>query len=137
MTASLGIQHTASPLQEEIVRFIYQFRAAHGKCPSLRKIADHLGWKEQGRSKNLRYHMHKMVRLGHLEATLEQQVYEAGRQAETARLAGATHGCGVARRQGSCPDRARQIARLLISDSHAVDRFARLFSGEWQKGVAL
>lgn len=129
--------NSVSPLQEAIVRFVYQHRASTGKAPSLRKIADHLGWVGQARSKNLRYHLHKMVRLGHMTAEVEQAIYEAGRQSPEAIRAGATHGVAVGRRQGSCPERARTIAKLLLSDSHAVDRFARLFCSEWRAGVAL
>lgn len=129
--------YTASPFQEEIVRFVYQTKAATGKPPSLRTIANHLGWTEQHRSKNLRYHLRKLVRLRHMDAALEEAIYEAGRQSPEAIRAGATHGVTVGRRQGSCPERARTIARLLVSDSHAVDRFARLFCGEWKSGVKL
>lgn len=126
-----------SPLQEEVVRYVHQVLKATGAPPSLRKISNHLGWTEPHRSKNLRYHLRKMVRLGYLSQDLELGIYAAGRREPEAIRAGATHGVATGKRQGCCPERARSITRLLISDSHAVDRFARLFSGEWQKGVAL
>lgn len=127
------ISNRPSFLQNEIISFIFGYKAKTGQLPTVRVLS------EEFQSGNIRYHLNRMADRGFLERSVANEILHLGRklvdEAKDANCYQMAHQGKVKR--GCCPERARQIVTLLHTDSHAVDRFARLFSQEWRKGVAL
>lgn len=115
------ISDRPSLVQDDIIRFIYRHQSMTGTLPNPHQIS------RATSVLNIKYHLKRIADRGYMERpTVEAILSQSSPKTGVGKLPG-----------GSCPERARKIVSLLISDHHAVDRFARLFCGEWQRGVAL
>ncbi|MBN9416016.1 MAG: hypothetical protein J0I12_11295 [Candidatus Eremiobacteraeota bacterium] len=123
----MTIKDRPSPLQDAIIAFVHRYTRETGQAPSLRTISEAC---EMDGIRHARYHVQRCADRGFLERRVAQAVLVAGKS-DCGRPLGSLS------RQGSCPERARAIVTLLRSDRFAVDRLARLTSGEWRSGVAL
>lgn len=122
------INDRPSPMHDDILSFIHLRRSLTGRVPNLQQIADGCQVGTANPVQSVRYHLKVMIDRGFIERRLGEAVLaqkaKAPAQPEPAKEPVKR---GAAKRQGSCPERAASIVRLLQMDEHAIDRLAHAF----------